>query len=34
MKCYRYDVPDAEVLNVFYHTNTTSETETDFSYKC
>jgi hypothetical protein len=30
MKYHRYDVPDDDVLNVCYHTNTTSETETDF----
>jgi hypothetical protein len=31
MKYHRYDVPDDDVFNVFYHTITTFETETDFS---
>lgn len=30
LKCKCYDVMDVEVLNVFYHTKSTSDTETDF----
>jgi hypothetical protein len=31
MKYHRYDVPDVDIFNVFYHTHARSETETDFS---
>jgi hypothetical protein len=30
LKCKCYDVTDVEVLNVFYHTKSSSDTETDF----
>ena len=30
LKCHRSDVTDVDVFNVFYHTKTTSDTETGF----